>query len=95
MASTRRNAFSAVGIRRTIRPFINRITARMCGNSGSHANQPREGDAPSTPSRGAPREENNLIDDPAHATALAQLKERLLAWYMATCDLVPHQAGNR
>ncbi|MFW6154984.1 MAG: sulfatase-like hydrolase/transferase [Planctomycetota bacterium] len=42
-----------------------------------------------------PGETQNLIDDPAYAPVLAELKERMLRWYMATCDVVPHQTDKR
>jgi hypothetical protein len=36
-----------------------------------------------------PHELVNLIADPALAPTLRGLKERLLTWYMETCDVVP------
>ena len=42
-----------------------------------------------------PMEEHNVIDDPAYASVLASLKERLLRWYMETCDVVPRQTDHR
>ncbi len=36
-----------------------------------------------------PHELDNRIDDPALAPVLAKLKERMLTWYMETCDVVP------
>ena len=42
-----------------------------------------------------PREIDNRIHDPAYADILTQLKERLLCWYMETCDVVPHQEDQR
>jgi hypothetical protein len=42
-----------------------------------------------------PLEEHNVIDDPACAEALAALKERLLRWYMETCDVVPRVTDRR
>jgi arylsulfatase A-like enzyme len=42
-----------------------------------------------------PREEHNIIDDPAHREVLISLKERLLRWYMETCDVVPRQTDKR
>jgi len=39
--------------------------------------------------RSDPGEEHNRIDDPALAGVLAELKERMLTWYMETCDVVP------
>jgi arylsulfatase A-like enzyme len=45
--------------------------------------------------RADPREEHNQIDNPMLAGVLAQLKERLLTFYMETCDVVPHDADRR
>ena len=42
-----------------------------------------------------PRELHNLIDNPAYAGILAQLRERMLRWYEETCDVVPHQTDTR
>jgi len=42
-----------------------------------------------------PREVENRIDDPACAGVLAELKERMLAWYQATCDVVPWTVDRR
>lgn len=42
-----------------------------------------------------PGELHNRIDDPALASVLAQLKERLLTWYMETADVVPFDADRR
>jgi len=42
-----------------------------------------------------PRELTNRIDDPALAGPLAELKERMLTWYMATCDAVPRDTDRR
>jgi choline-sulfatase len=36
-----------------------------------------------------PMETENLIDHPAHATVLAELKERMIDWYVNTADVVP------
>jgi len=36
-----------------------------------------------------PQETNNIIEDPAYGKALSDLKERMLDWYMETCDVVP------
>lgn len=38
---------------------------------------------------------HNLIDDPAYAGILAELRERMLTWYQITCDVVPYQADVR
>ncbi|MCP3976232.1 MAG: DUF4976 domain-containing protein, partial [bacterium] len=45
--------------------------------------------------RADPGELHNRIDDPALADTLAQLQERLLTFYMQTCDVVPHDADQR
>ncbi len=45
--------------------------------------------------RADPGELDNRIDDPALADTLAQLQERLLTFYMQTCDVVPHDADQR
>lgn len=42
-----------------------------------------------------PREENNVIDDPAYYDVLLDLKERMLRWYMETCDVVPRETDKR
>lgn len=42
-----------------------------------------------------PLEETNLIADPAYEDVLAGLKERMLRWYMETCDVVPRKTDNR
>ena len=42
-----------------------------------------------------PLEEINIEDDPAYQTVLAKLKERLLCWYMETCDVVPRKTDER
>ncbi|MCC5844330.1 MAG: sulfatase-like hydrolase/transferase [Verrucomicrobia bacterium] len=42
-----------------------------------------------------PLEEHNLIDDPASREILTALKERILRWYMETCDVVPRQPDSR
>lgn len=42
-----------------------------------------------------PLEETNRIDDPAYRDVLTQLKERLLRWYMETCDVVPREVDRR
>jgi arylsulfatase A-like enzyme len=42
-----------------------------------------------------PMETTNLIDDPAYADVLLQLKQRLLRWYMETCDVVPQVTDKR
>lgn len=42
-----------------------------------------------------PREVNNVVDDPAYADVLTHMKDRLLTWYMETCDAVPMEADQR
>ncbi len=42
-----------------------------------------------------PQEIRNLIDDPAYADVILRLKERMLTWYMATCDIVPSDTDRR
>ncbi|MCA9987559.1 MAG: sulfatase-like hydrolase/transferase [Anaerolineales bacterium] len=42
-----------------------------------------------------PLEEHNLIDDPAYQAILNTLRERLLRWYMETCDVVPYRQDRR
>jgi arylsulfatase A-like enzyme len=42
-----------------------------------------------------PLEERNVIDDPAYAAERAALKDRLLRWYMETCDVVPRNTDQR
>ncbi len=42
-----------------------------------------------------PGELRNLIDDPAYAGILADLRERMLTWYQSTCDVVPYQTDAR
>jgi len=42
-----------------------------------------------------PREQRNAIDDPAHAKVLAELQQRMLSWYMETCDVVPRDTDQR
>ena len=39
--------------------------------------------------RADPGEERNLIGDAAYAPVLADLRERMLAWYQTSCDVVP------
>jgi len=45
--------------------------------------------------RSDPGERCNLIDDPSMAGVLAQLKERLLTFYLETGDVVPHDTDLR
>jgi arylsulfatase A-like enzyme len=42
-----------------------------------------------------PHETNNVIEDPAYRDILATLKERMLTWYVETCDVVPRQTDRR
>ena len=42
-----------------------------------------------------PGELNNRIDDPALAGVLAELKDRLLTFYLETGDVVPHDTDQR
>ena len=42
-----------------------------------------------------PGETRNVIDDPAYREAALTLKDRMLAWYMETCDVVPEEADAR
>ncbi len=42
-----------------------------------------------------PGELHNLIDDPAYAGILVELRERMLTWYQRTCDVVPYQTDVR
>jgi arylsulfatase A-like enzyme len=45
--------------------------------------------------RADPGETNNRIDDPSCTGVLAQLKERLLTFYLETADVVPHDTDQR
>lgn len=42
-----------------------------------------------------PLELNNLIEDTSYLTILNELKERMLIWYMETCDVVPFDTDLR
>lgn len=42
-----------------------------------------------------PMEMHNVVDDPAYASVLNELRERMLRWYMETCDAVPMQGDKR
>ena len=42
-----------------------------------------------------PMEETNIADDPAAGSVLIELRERLLHWYMETCDVVPQETDKR
>lgn len=45
--------------------------------------------------RADPHETQNRIDDPALVAVRAELSERMLAWYMETCDAVPFALDER
>ncbi len=42
-----------------------------------------------------PMETVNIIDDPAYREVLVELKEKMLDWYMSTCDIVPMDPDSR
>ncbi|MFX1339128.1 MAG: sulfatase-like hydrolase/transferase [Promethearchaeota archaeon] len=42
-----------------------------------------------------PEERNNIIGDPAYTEILSNLKEKLLTWYIETCDVVPFKIDSR
>ncbi len=42
-----------------------------------------------------PGELNNIIDDSKSKDILIKLKERMLTWYVETCDVVPHEVDRR
>jgi arylsulfatase A-like enzyme len=42
-----------------------------------------------------PMEETNVVADPAYKDVLIGLKERILHWYMETCDVVPRETDSR
>jgi len=42
-----------------------------------------------------PQELHNVIDDPAYTDVLQALKERMLNWYMETCDIVEFKSDQR
>ncbi len=42
-----------------------------------------------------PLEERNVIDDPTYRGVLVELEERMLCWYMETCDVVPRKTDKR
>jgi len=42
-----------------------------------------------------PRELRNLVEEPAYAEVLSSLKDRMLTWYMETCDVVPRDTDRR
>jgi len=42
-----------------------------------------------------PREQRNVIGDPAYTTVLEEMKDRTLRWLWETADVVPHQIDRR
>ena len=42
-----------------------------------------------------PGETRNLIGDPLYSDEIARLRDRMLTWYMETCDVVPLQTDRR
>lgn len=42
-----------------------------------------------------PGETRNLIDDPRCGDEISRLKDRMLTWYMETCDVVPLDTDRR
>ena len=42
-----------------------------------------------------PDEVQNVVREAEYASILAELKERLLTWYMGTCDAVPRKTDRR
>ena len=42
-----------------------------------------------------PREERNVIADPGYGAVLAELRQRMLRWYLETCDVVPRTTDRR
>ena len=42
-----------------------------------------------------PGETRNLINDPSHFSIASQLRERIVTWYMETCDVVPFDTDQR
>ena len=42
-----------------------------------------------------PQELHNVIDNPAYSDVLQVLRERMLSWYMETCDIVPFEPDLR
>lgn len=42
-----------------------------------------------------PHEQVNRIDDPAYAEKVAEMRERMLAWYQETADWVPNRKDMR
>lgn len=42
-----------------------------------------------------PHEQHNIIDDPAMAETVQQMREQMLEWYQETCDTVPFKEDKR
>jgi hypothetical protein len=42
-----------------------------------------------------PAEEFNQINNPEYAERVAEHKQIMLEWYIATCDIVPHKSDKR
>ena len=42
-----------------------------------------------------PGETDNLINDPSRARSIERMRDRMLAWYMETGDVVPLAADQR
>lgn len=45
--------------------------------------------------RDDPEELYNIINDPKYSKILSTLKERILSWYLETCDIVPFEIDRR
>lgn len=45
--------------------------------------------------RNDPQERYNVVGDKKYVDVLVALKERMLSWYMETCDVVPYDADER
>jgi len=45
--------------------------------------------------RSDPGELHNRIDDPGLAAVAAAMRERILTWYLETCDVVPDDSDRR
>ena len=42
-----------------------------------------------------PEERVNVVDDPANRQTLAELRERMLSWFLETSDVVPFDLDDR
>ena len=42
-----------------------------------------------------PNEMKNVIDNPDYGEVISKLKERMLTWYLETCDIVPFETDWR